>query len=106
MKWLQGRTAGRCYGVFGLRLTRVKKDHPIHHLQTTDRLAGCQYDRNEQPDMTVVAQATNGRSGCAAHRKIRPDVVLMDISQLPMSARCSDGDPGGVPRRPLLAQYL
>jgi two-component system NarL family response regulator len=34
---------------------------------------------NAQPDMTVVAEATNGQQAVALHREHRPDVVLMDM---------------------------
>jgi two-component system NarL family response regulator len=34
---------------------------------------------NAQPDMTVVAEATNGQQAVALHREHRPDVTLMDM---------------------------
>ena len=34
---------------------------------------------NAQPDMTVVAEATNGQQAMALYRKHQPDVVLMDM---------------------------
>jgi DNA-binding NarL/FixJ family response regulator len=34
---------------------------------------------NEQHDMTVVAEATNGQQAVALYRKLRPDVILMDL---------------------------
>jgi two-component system NarL family response regulator len=34
---------------------------------------------NAQPDMTVVAEATNGQQAVALYRENRPDVVLMDM---------------------------
>ena len=34
---------------------------------------------NSQPDMTVVAEASNGRDALAEFRKHRPDVTLMDL---------------------------
>ena len=34
---------------------------------------------NEQRDMTVVAEATNGQQAVALYRKLRPDVILMDL---------------------------
>ncbi len=32
-----------------------------------------------QPDLSIVGEATNGREAVAAARRIRPDVVLMDV---------------------------
>ena len=34
---------------------------------------------NEQRDMTVVAEATNGQQAVALCRKLHPDVILMDL---------------------------
>jgi len=34
---------------------------------------------NEQHDMTVVAEATNGQQAVALYRKLCPDVILMDL---------------------------
>ena len=34
---------------------------------------------NAQPDMTVVAEATNGQQAVALYREHRPDVTLMDM---------------------------
>lgn len=34
---------------------------------------------NAQPDMTVVAEATNGQQAMTLYRKHQPDVVLMDM---------------------------
>ena len=34
---------------------------------------------NAQPDMTVIAEATNGQQAVALYREHRPDVVLMDM---------------------------
>ena len=40
---------------------------------------------NNQPDMTVVAQASNGRESIAAFSKHHPDVTLMDLRLPDMS---------------------
>jgi DNA-binding NarL/FixJ family response regulator len=40
---------------------------------------------NAQPDMTVVAEATNGLQALALYREHRPDVVLMDMRMPVMS---------------------
>jgi DNA-binding NarL/FixJ family response regulator len=40
---------------------------------------------NSQPDMTVVAQASNGRDALAEFRKHRPDVTLLDLRLPDMS---------------------
>ncbi len=60
----------------------VKKEHPIRILIAEDHLIarlGVITIVNEQPDMTVVAQATNGQQAVQLYREIRPDVVLMDM---------------------------
>ncbi|MGD1091820.1 MAG: response regulator transcription factor [Bryobacteraceae bacterium] len=40
---------------------------------------------NAQPDMTVIAEATNGLQALALYREHRPDVVLMDMRMPVMS---------------------
>jgi len=40
---------------------------------------------NAQPDMTVVAEATNGQQAVAKYREHRPDVVVMDMRMPVMS---------------------
>jgi two-component system NarL family response regulator len=40
---------------------------------------------NAQPDMTVVAEATNGQQAVALYREHRPDVALMDVRMPVMS---------------------
>ena len=37
---------------------------------------------SNEPDMTLVAEAADGRAGVEAYRKFRPDVTLMDL-QMP-----------------------
>src|SRR5882757_7369049 len=50
-------------------------DHPLLREGVTALLAS-------QPDMTVVAEATNGREAIEQFRKHRPDITLMDL-QMP-----------------------
>src|SRR5438270_10087612 len=50
-------------------------DHPLLREGVTALLAG-------QPDMTLVAEASNGREAIEQFRKHRPDVTLMDL-QMP-----------------------
>ena len=47
-------------------------DHPL-------MMAGIAGEINAQPDMRVVAEATDGSEGIARFREHRPDVTLMDI---------------------------
>jgi DNA-binding NarL/FixJ family response regulator len=47
-------------------------DHPL-------MMAGIAGEINAQPDMRVVAEATDGAGGIACFREHRPDVTLMDI---------------------------
>jgi DNA-binding NarL/FixJ family response regulator len=47
-------------------------DHPL-------MTAGITSEINSQPDMTVVAQAGNGKTAIELFRMHRPDVTLMDI---------------------------
>jgi DNA-binding NarL/FixJ family response regulator len=64
-------------------------DHPLLREGITALLGG-------QPDMTLVAEASNGREAIEQFRKHRPDVTLMDL-QMPemngvdaMMAICSE----------------
>jgi DNA-binding NarL/FixJ family response regulator len=50
----------------------VVDDHPL-------MVAGIAGEINAQPDMTVVAQATDGEDALALYREHRPDVTLMDV---------------------------
>jgi DNA-binding NarL/FixJ family response regulator len=50
-------------------------DHPLLREGVTAVLAS-------QPDMTLVAEASNGREAIEQFRKHRPDVTLMDL-QMP-----------------------
>src|SRR3979411_2387712 len=50
-------------------------DHPLLREGVTALLAS-------QPDMTLVAEASNGREAIEQFRKHRPDVTLMDL-QMP-----------------------
>ena len=38
-----------------------------------------------QPDLTVVAEARNGKDAVAFYRELRPDVTLMDLRMPEMS---------------------
>jgi DNA-binding NarL/FixJ family response regulator len=58
------------------------RETPIRILIAEDHLiarVGVGAIVNAQPDMTVVAEATNGRQAMALYRKCRPDVTLMDM---------------------------
>lgn len=60
----------------------MKEPAPIRILIAEDHLiarVGLVTILNEQPDMTVVAEATNGQQAVALYRKVLPDVVLMDV---------------------------
>jgi DNA-binding NarL/FixJ family response regulator len=60
----------------------VKRDAPIRVLIAEDHViarVGVAAIVNAQPDMTVVAEATNGQQAMALYRKHQPDVVLMDM---------------------------
>jgi two-component system NarL family response regulator len=60
----------------------MMKTHPIRILIAEDHLIariGVTTIVDEQPDMTVVAQATNGQQAIELYVKHRPDVVLMDM---------------------------
>src|ERR1700685_164151 len=50
----------------------IAEDHLIARIGVTTIV-------NEQPDMTVVAQATNGQQAVELYLKHRPDVGLMDM---------------------------
>jgi two-component system, NarL family, response regulator len=60
----------------------VKQTHPIRILIAEDHLIarlGVSTIVNEQPDMTVVAQATNGHQAVQLYRKYQPDLSLIDM---------------------------
>jgi DNA-binding NarL/FixJ family response regulator len=60
----------------------VKRDAPIRVLIAEDHViarVGVAAIVNAQPDMTVVAEATNGQQAMTLYRKHQPDVVLMDM---------------------------
>jgi DNA-binding NarL/FixJ family response regulator len=56
----------------------VTDDHPVVQ-EGVDALV------RRQPDMRIVAQATNGREGIEQFRAHRPDVTLMDLRMPEMS---------------------
>jgi len=53
---------------------------------------------NMQPDMTVVAEASNGHQAVELFRKHRPDVTLLDM-RMPGWRSGSATASGGVPQR-------
>lgn len=60
----------------------MKRDAPIRVLIAEDHViarVGVAAIVNAQPDMTVVAEATNGQQAMTLYRKHQPDVVLMDM---------------------------
>lgn len=63
-------------------MTAVMKDGLIRVLTVDDHplmMAGISGEINAQPDMTVIAQATDGLQAVAAFREHRPDITLMDV---------------------------
>ncbi|MET7454705.1 response regulator transcription factor [Streptomyces sp. NPDC005574] len=50
----------------------VADDNPVVRAGLTALLSG-------RPDMTVVAEAADGRAACLAARRHRPDVILLDV---------------------------
>jgi two-component system NarL family response regulator len=61
---------------------QVDEAKPIRILIAEDHLiarVGLATILNEQPDMTVVAEAINGQQALALFRQHRPDVILMDV---------------------------
>ncbi|MDP2919569.1 MAG: response regulator transcription factor [Dehalococcoidia bacterium] len=56
----------------------VVDDHPLFRRGVTAVI-------NSQPNMKVVAEATNGREAIAAVKEFHPTVVLMDLSMPEMS---------------------
>jgi two-component system, NarL family, response regulator len=59
----------------------MTKARPIRILIAEDHLiarVGLVTIMNEQPDMIVVAEASNGQQAVALYREFRPDIVLMD----------------------------
>jgi two-component system NarL family response regulator len=64
------------------RSTPMTKVSPIRLLIAEDHFIarlGVSTVVNDQPDMTVVAQATNGRQAVQLYRRYRPDVSLIDM---------------------------
>jgi DNA-binding NarL/FixJ family response regulator len=60
----------------------VKDQNPIRILIAEDHLiarVGVATIINTQPDMTVVAEASDGAEAVEMHREHRPDVTLMDM---------------------------
>lgn len=63
----------------------VVDDHPV----VRDGLAGM---LNGQPDMTVVAQARNGREALLQAQRHDPDVILMDLRMPEMDGATAIGE--------------
>jgi two-component system, NarL family, response regulator len=60
----------------------MTKTHPIRVIVAEDHLIarlGVSTIVNEQPDMSVVAMATNGQQALQFYRQHRPDLCLMDM---------------------------
>jgi DNA-binding NarL/FixJ family response regulator len=55
-------------------------DHPVLRQGIAALIA-------DQPDMTLVAEATNGREAIQKFRADRPDVTLMDLQMPEMNSR-------------------
>jgi len=53
----------------------IVDDHPVLRIGVSAIIAG-------QEDMTLVAEATNGREALELFRQVRPDITLMDL-QMP-----------------------
>ena len=56
----------------GLIRVLTVDDHPLMMAEISGEI-------NAQPDMTVIAQATDGLQAVAAFREHRPDITLMDV---------------------------
>jgi two-component system NarL family response regulator len=68
----------------------VTKVRPIRILVAEDHLiarVGLVTIVNEQPDMIVVAEASNGQQSVTLYRQFRPDIVLMD-ERMPVMNGC------------------
>jgi len=66
----------------------ITKDRPIRILSVDDHLLlreGIAAVLEDQADMTLVAQAANGRDAIEAFRQHQPDVTLMDLRMPDMS---------------------
>src|SRR5215468_7201905 len=63
-------------------MERRGTDKPIRILIAEDHIiarAGVKAIVNAQPDMIIVAEASNGEQALALYRERRPDVMLMDM---------------------------
>ena len=63
-------------------MSTAKDPHRIRILSVDDHLLlreGIAAVLEDQPDMTLVAQAANGREAIETFRQLRPDVTLMDL---------------------------
>ena len=57
----------------------IADDHPLMRMGLRSMI-------DTQPDMTVVAEAANGREAIELHRAHQPDIVLMDLRMPVMGA--------------------
>ena len=76
----------------------IADDHPVMRDGLRDMV-------EQQPDMEVVGEATNGIEAIAEYRRIKPDVILMDL-QMPeldgleaISIICQDTEAERLPAR-------
>ena len=69
-------------------MSTEKNPHRIRILSVDDHLLlrdGIAAVLEDQPDMTLVGQAANGREAIETFRQLRPDVTLMDLRMPDMS---------------------
>jgi DNA-binding NarL/FixJ family response regulator len=69
-------------------MSTEKDTHRIRILSVDDHLLlreGIAAVLEDQPDMTLVGQAANGREAIETFRQLRPDVTLMDLRMPDMS---------------------
>ena len=68
-------------------------DHPLIRRGVTDLIA-------DEPDLTLVGEASGGREAIELFRAVRPDVTLMDLQMPDMDGIEGNGcDSRGIRRR-------